>query len=52
MIAIGIYAGMFAVGRHGAANGLDGFDQSAARFTVTCLLLAPLAILFGDVRHA
>ena len=44
MIAIGIYAGMFAVGRHGAANGLDGFDQSAARFTVTCLLLAPLAI--------
>lgn len=44
MTAIAIYAGMFAVGRHGAGNGLDGFDQSAARFLMSCILLAPLAL--------
>lgn len=41
--AIAIYAGMFAVGRHGAAHGLDGFDQTAIRFAVSGLLVLPFA---------
>lgn len=43
LAAIAIYAGMFAVGRHGAAHGLDGFDQTARRFGVSALLLLPFA---------
>lgn len=43
LAAICIYAGMFAVGRHGGANGLDGFDQTALRFLVSFMVLAPLA---------
>lgn len=43
MAAICIYAGMFAVGRHGGANGLDGFDQTALRFVVSFLVLVPFA---------
>ena len=43
LTAIAIYAGMFAAGRHGAAHGLDGFDQTAIRFGVSALLLLPFA---------
>ena len=43
LAAIAIYAGLFAAGRHGAANGLDGFDQTAIRFGVSALLLLPFA---------
>lgn len=39
--AIAIYAGMFAVGRAGAWNGLNGYDQTAIRFVVTTLLVLP-----------
>lgn len=45
LAAIAIYAGMFAAGRHGAAHGLDGFDQTAIRFGVSALLLLPFAWL-------
>lgn len=49
--AIGIYAGMFAVGRAGAADGLDGFDQTALRFGTSALLTLPwvrrLALVVG-----
>jgi drug/metabolite transporter (DMT)-like permease len=41
LCAIGIYAGMFAVGRAGAASGLDGFDQTALRFGTSALLVLP-----------
>lgn len=43
LAAIAIYAGMFSVGRHGAAHGLDGFDQTAIRFAVSALLVLPFA---------
>jgi len=43
LAAIAIYAGMFAVSRHGAANGLDGFDQTAIRFAVSGVLVLPFA---------
>lgn len=43
LAAITIYAGLFAAGRHGAAHGLDGFDQTAIRFGVSALLLLPFA---------
>lgn len=43
LAAIAIYAGMFAVGRSGAAAGLDGFDQTALRFAVSGLLVMPFA---------
>lgn len=41
--AISIYGGMFAVGRHGALHGLNGFDQTAIRFAVSGVIVAPLA---------
>jgi drug/metabolite transporter (DMT)-like permease len=43
LAAIAIYAGLFTVGRHGAAHGLDGFDQTAIRFAVSGLLVLPFA---------
>lgn len=43
MAAICIYAGMFTVGRHGGANNLDGFDQTALRFIVSFVVLTPFA---------
>jgi len=48
MAAIIIYAGMFTVGRHGGASGLDGFDQTALRFIVSFLVLIPF--VFSRVR--
>lgn len=47
--AIGIYAGMFAVGRAGAAGGLDGFDQTALRFGTSALLTLPWVGRLGRV---
>lgn len=47
LAAISIYAGMFAVGRHGAANGLNGFDQTAIRFGFSGLAVLPLTFLIG-----
>ncbi len=44
ILAICIYAGMFTVGRHGGAHGLDGFDQTALRFLVSFLFLMPFAL--------
>lgn len=44
MAAICIYAGMFTVGRHGGANNLDGFDQTALRFVVSFVVLIPFAL--------
>jgi drug/metabolite transporter (DMT)-like permease len=41
--AIVIYAGAFAVGRTGASDGLDGYDQTAIRFAVTTLLVLPFS---------
>lgn len=43
--AILIYAGMFTVGRVGAAAGLDGYDQTALRFLVSAVLIAPIGLL-------
>jgi drug/metabolite transporter (DMT)-like permease len=43
LAAIALYAGMFAAGRHGAAHGLDGFDQTAIRFGISALVLLPFA---------
>jgi drug/metabolite transporter (DMT)-like permease len=43
--AITIYAGMFAVGRAGAAAGLDGYDQTALRFAVSAALILPFGLL-------
>lgn len=42
--AISIYAGMFTVGRAGAAAGLDGYDQTALRFAVSSVLIVPVGV--------
>jgi drug/metabolite transporter (DMT)-like permease len=47
MSAIAIYAGMFAVGRHGAMHGLNGFDQTAIRFAVSAVIVLPFAYRCG-----
>ncbi|HWL72109.1 MAG TPA: DMT family transporter [Geminicoccus sp.] len=39
--AVAIYAGMFAAGRAGAWDGLNGYDQTAIRFAVTTVLVLP-----------
>jgi drug/metabolite transporter (DMT)-like permease len=41
LAAITIYAGMFFLVRHGAANGLDRFDRTALRFVVSTLIVTP-----------
>lgn len=43
--AICIYAGMFTVGRAGAAAGLDGYDQTALRFLVSTVVVLPFGII-------
>lgn len=43
--AICIYAGMFTVGRAGAAAGLDGYDQTALRFLVSTIVVLPFGII-------
>jgi drug/metabolite transporter (DMT)-like permease len=47
LAAIAIYAGMFAVGRSGAASGLNGFDQTALRFAFSGIAVLPLTLWFG-----
>ncbi|WP_200841251.1 hypothetical protein [Geminicoccus flavidas] len=51
--AIAVYAGMFAVGRAGAWDGLNGYDQTAIRFAVTTLLILPFlwAAIMPAVRR-
>ena len=48
-LAIVIFAGTFAVGRAGAAAGLDGFDQTALRYMTTALLVLPFSL--GPARR-